>query len=181
MGAKSSIGCDIDIRRLEKAKALIKFKALSSTNVIRCDLEHGLPFADKTFDVVVLSEVIEHIMNQYLLFKEMHRVIRNEGFLIISTPNPRSIISILKDLYVKFFKKTFNNNTDHKHELTKGELLSLLRKADFEIKSYSTYGFGLSKLECIPLLRILASSSVAKKTSLGMNHLVIGLKVKDPS
>jgi ubiquinone/menaquinone biosynthesis C-methylase UbiE len=47
----------------------------------------ALPFQEHSFDVAVCFEVIEHLSNQEALLQEAARVLKPEGFLIISTPN----------------------------------------------------------------------------------------------
>lgn len=51
------------------------------------DLNFGIPFAARSFDVVICDQLIEHINNTDLLLKESRRVLRNNGYLIIITPN----------------------------------------------------------------------------------------------
>jgi len=53
----------------------------------KADITNGIPFNDSQFDCVVCGEVIEHVPNPDLLLKEINRVLRKDGYLIISTPN----------------------------------------------------------------------------------------------
>jgi SAM-dependent methyltransferase len=46
-----------------------------------------LPFADASFDIVICTEVIEHVTETRQLIKEINRVLKKEGKLILSTPN----------------------------------------------------------------------------------------------
>ena len=46
-----------------------------------------IPYADKTFDLVILGEVIEHIYDTDFLLQELHRVLKKGGLLLVSTPN----------------------------------------------------------------------------------------------
>ena len=46
-------------------------------------------------DVVVAVETIEHLENPRALFREMARVLRPGGYLVVSTPNQISALSIL--------------------------------------------------------------------------------------
>jgi len=67
------------------------------------DLEkEKLPFLSNFFDIVVCSEVIEHIINTDNLLTELNRVLKNKGYMILTFPNinqPISwIIQILFDL-----------------------------------------------------------------------------------
>lgn len=53
---------------------------------VRGDAEH-LPFRDDSFDVVVWSEVIEHLMRPELAVWEVSRVLREGGVLVMTTNN----------------------------------------------------------------------------------------------
>ena len=49
-----------------------------------------LAFASNSFDVVLASEVVEHLWNPHSFLDEAHRVLRANGHLIISTPEGRA-------------------------------------------------------------------------------------------
>lgn len=51
---------------------------------------------NKTFDVVVAGDVIEHVENQGLFLKNIHRHLRDDGRLIITTPNAQWLTVIGK-------------------------------------------------------------------------------------
>ena len=51
------------------------------------DLTRGLPYPDESFDLVVLTEVIEHLENHRAALGEVARVLRPGGHLILTTPN----------------------------------------------------------------------------------------------
>lgn len=57
-----------------------------TASFVRSDAEH-LPFADASFDVVVWSEVIEHLMRPELAVWEVARVLRPGGVLVMTTNN----------------------------------------------------------------------------------------------
>lgn len=44
-------------------------------------------FAENSFDCVVSFQVIEHIQNDVAYLKEIHRVLKPDGFALITTPN----------------------------------------------------------------------------------------------
>jgi dolichol-phosphate mannosyltransferase len=60
----------------------------------------ALPFRDGVFDCVISSQVIEHIPYDEILFREMNRVLRPGGLLIIGTPDYATLgWQIIEPLY----------------------------------------------------------------------------------
>jgi SAM-dependent methyltransferase len=59
------------------------------------DLNKELPYQDESFDVVHANQVIEHLHNTDILLKEVYRVLKAGGYLVISTPNLASFHNIL--------------------------------------------------------------------------------------
>ncbi|MGH9398742.1 MAG: methyltransferase domain-containing protein [Thermoanaerobaculia bacterium] len=51
------------------------------------DLLCALPYAAESFDVLILSEVLEHLPSQATVLAEAGRILRPGGRLILSTPN----------------------------------------------------------------------------------------------
>jgi SAM-dependent methyltransferase len=47
----------------------------------------GLPVTSGTVDVVIMSEIIEHLLDTDWAVEEVHRVLRPGGSLLLSTPN----------------------------------------------------------------------------------------------
>jgi 2-polyprenyl-3-methyl-5-hydroxy-6-metoxy-1,4-benzoquinol methylase len=75
-------GIDISQKSIEEAR---KYN--------RCDkcyvcIAEELPFEDGMFNVVVCTEVMEHLLDPSKALSEMNRVLNIGGNLIISTPNP---------------------------------------------------------------------------------------------
>ena len=55
--------------------------------VAKADLNEPLPYEDSFFDIVHANQVIEHLTNTDLFLREMKRVLRPEGYAILSTNN----------------------------------------------------------------------------------------------
>ena len=57
------------------------------------DINDGLPFKDQTFDVIISIEGIEHLENPSYFLRECARVMKKNGYLILTTPNVDSFRS----------------------------------------------------------------------------------------
>lgn len=100
-----------------------------------------LPFETNSFDMVLCLEVIEHFNNTEFLLSEIRRVIKNKGFLIISTPNVFMPSWRIRELIFRNNKVreliTGSNriNEDYKHSklFNRTELIKILNSSGFEV------------------------------------------------
>lgn len=77
-------GVDNSEKQLYKARK----KGYHST---KSDLDKTLPFAEDCFDIVIATEIIEHLFDTDAFLQRIHRVLKPEGLLILTTPNIASI------------------------------------------------------------------------------------------
>lgn len=78
--------------------------ALEDLQVDVADLDADpLPYPDASFDLVSCTEVIEHLRDFRGALREMHRVLRPGGVLVLSTPNVLNLRSRLRYLFFGFF------------------------------------------------------------------------------
>jgi len=62
----------------------------------QADLDRApLPLTDASADVVTAVETIEHLENPREFCRELHRIARPGGWIVITTPNQLSLLSIL--------------------------------------------------------------------------------------
>jgi glycosyltransferase involved in cell wall biosynthesis/ubiquinone/menaquinone biosynthesis C-methylase UbiE len=112
--AESVIGIDIDTDTVKHASTRYNKDNLTflQGSIIK------IPIAgEKLFDVIVCFEAIEHIKEHEILLQEIKRLIKDDGILIISTPN----------------KKTYSDDDNYKNpyhlkELYYSEFYELLKK-----------------------------------------------------
>jgi len=70
----------------------IEVATLASRGGLRavCGTVYSLPFKDGSYDTCLISEVLEHLQRPTEALKEVARVLRPGGVLIVTTPNKRS-------------------------------------------------------------------------------------------
>ena len=71
----------------------------ASASVMIRDISHGLPFPDASYDHVFCIEVLEHVPNPFGALTEIRRVLRDEGVLVVSVPNPYHVKELLWNLF----------------------------------------------------------------------------------
>lgn len=76
-------GIDIDEKALKDA---VKFIGNGSVKLIRAD-GSKIPFARESFDKIVMGEVIEHVANEETVLREVCRVLKRGGILVLTTCN----------------------------------------------------------------------------------------------
>lgn len=77
-----------------------------------------LPFADASFDWIVFSEVIEHLVYSPLpVLREFHRVLRPGGRVLISTPNELYVKSRLRTLLRVLFWQSLSTRDEFTHQM----------------------------------------------------------------
>ena len=113
------------------------------------DLEDPLPFADNVFDVVIASQIIEHLKGTDQLIRETYRVLKPKGYAVFSTPNLAAWHNIL---YLSLGKQPgvttaseemypWKERPGHLRVFTATELLATLRFHSFLVRNVvgSTY------------------------------------------
>ncbi|MBU0757904.1 MAG: class I SAM-dependent methyltransferase [Nanoarchaeota archaeon] len=91
----------------------------------RCSVTE-LDFEDNTFDVVVASQVLEHVKELNKALAEIKRVLKKDGVLVMDTPNN----SVFWNIFWFFWVNSSGKMWKHTHviELNKKQWLNLLSK-----------------------------------------------------
>ncbi len=105
-GAAEVVGVDLDAEAVEEARRRVN----GAGDIRRGDVQR-LDFDDRSFDLVVCFETIEHVEGAPSALAEFHRVLRPGGVLLLSSPNP--------DAYPP-------GNEHHVREYKPGELVDLV-------------------------------------------------------
>lgn len=164
--AKEVVGVDIDTHVIEKAK-----EKYSKPNLyFKPGRTDDIPQADKSFDVVVSFETIEHHNKHDEMMLEIRRVLKDDGILIISSPekseysdkinyqNPFHI----KELYLEEFRdllqKYFLNVELNFQRTIKGSAI-LSEKNMGKVSSYTGDYTSNLEIEFVPRFVIAIASN----------------------
>lgn len=98
------------------------------------------PYPDASFDVVVFSELIEHLgLNPVRTLSEIHRVLKPDGRVVITTPNALSLERLATFLcggsqMVDRYSPLFGYGARHNREYHPRELRELVESCGFTIE-----------------------------------------------
>ncbi len=81
-GDFETFGVDVSEHAIEEARKTAPGSQLQVHNVLE-----PLPFADRSFDVVTITDLLEHVPGTPGILAEVARVLRPGGILYITTPN----------------------------------------------------------------------------------------------
>jgi SAM-dependent methyltransferase len=88
------LGIDIDGRMIESAQD-------RGVNVRKCDLfELEL---DQYFDVIMFSQVLEHIINPRLFIERISSILSQDGIVVCDVPNHNSLAGLLSKSNIRIF------------------------------------------------------------------------------
>src|SRR5262245_29899428 len=112
--------------------------------LLRAELDTGVPVRSGSADVVIMSEVIEHLVDTDSAIEEAHRVLKPGGSLLLSTPNlaawyNRGLLAIgIQPVFSEVslrsvFGRPGSQVAGHLHMFTRRALVEFLTAYGFEV------------------------------------------------
>lgn len=170
---KSIVGLESNLEYIGKASQFFKNKKIK----IKQGSVYQLPFANNSFDFIILSEVLEHLEDEKLALKEIHRVLKKNGQLVVTVPNHDfpMLWDPINYLLMKWLNTHIRSDwwflagiwADHQRLYTEKQLRDVLNKNHFKIKKlaqtvfyvwpfshFILYGIGKNIVEKFPSLSI---------------------------
>ena len=85
---------------------LVDYGNKQNYSFIKQDFNEEFKIQNSPFDLVLSTEVIEHLENPRHLLRQLSSITSKQGYIIITTPNPYSLLSILS-FYLKGHHSSF--------------------------------------------------------------------------
>lgn len=138
------LGLDLEAEAIERA--YIHTSGLNKTHFILGNAE-SLPFKDRSIDVILCSEVLEHVACPEECMREICRVVSDRGFLVVSVPTEASsLLSPLWGILVKI-RLIRPYNYGHLRSFHSDAFLKLIERHGFRIyRSDSVHIYYLDSL-----------------------------------
>ena len=152
----SLVGVDFSAEYLAAAQAQASVTAAGLARADAC----ALPFPAGSFDAVVCSEVLEHIEDDAACLAEIHRVLADDGVLLLSVPHHR--YPLLWDPLNWLLERAFGTHVpahiwwlagiwaDHLRLYTAAGIARKVRSAGFELD-----GMWFTTPRCLPFAHFL--------------------------
>ncbi len=132
-------------------------------------------FADRSFDVIVMNDVIEHLEDPKAVLKEIRRILKNDGIIYVSTPDIKSVLSRL------LRAKWWGINKYHLYYFSKKTIEKLFDEVGFKPLRYSSYprvfslNYWVKRLKAYPAFVHKPMEFVASIGNLGEGLLKVTL------
>lgn len=130
---KHLIGVDYNPLRLTRYK---KHISTSEQSVGSC---LTIPIRNKSLDVVIFHQVLEHIRQPERALQEINRILKPDGWLIMSVPNEG--VWFKQHVQYKWISPDVINHTDHVNFFTANSLRKLLDNNSFQVNRLDALGF----------------------------------------
>jgi SAM-dependent methyltransferase len=122
----------------------------TNVKVIEDDIVHST-FASGSFDLILCSEVVEHIPDSAAVFGQISRIIKPNGVLILSTPQKYSLLEIACKIaflpgVIELVRRVYGEpiiETGHINLLTAKAVQAQLRQAGFALQECHVSGLYL--------------------------------------
>lgn len=105
---------------------------------------HRIPYERNSFNVVICTEVLEHVDNPKDVLLEIKRVLKKDGATIIELDSGSLLFSIAWFVWRQFKGKIWNDA--HLHSFNVEKLEDLLKSCNFRIVQKKKFNFGMAMI-----------------------------------
>lgn len=152
---------------------------------ISFDFNNTFPIKEKTYDLVIAGDVIEHILDIELFLNECNRILSETGYLVVSTPNLATFKDRIRFLFGKM-PRQINPHHEylklHIRQFTYSSLKESLQISGFNLLSFKSNYFVIKSFKGNPIfirwLAILFPSLSSSLIVLATKNSIVERKKK---
>jgi|DewCreStandDraft_4_1066084.scaffolds.fasta_scaffold79274_1 2-polyprenyl-3-methyl-5-hydroxy-6-metoxy-1,4-benzoquinol methylase len=105
------------------------------------NIEKEIPFKNNFFDGIVLGEILEHIFDTDRFLQNVRKKLKNNGYIIITTPNlatfgRRLLLLFGKNPHIEYYFR--EDSAGHIRYFVKDTLFKLLFDNGFRVEKYTS-------------------------------------------
>lgn len=128
---KKVVAVDNNLKLLRQAKLEQKRKKIKNIEFDYLDAEKPFSYKNGSFDIVLFLDVLEHLSKREQAMKEINRVLKKGGLIIMAAPNKNTGWKKLQRRMGLFYY----SDPDHKIEFTRNQLINLCHRSGFKVVS----------------------------------------------
>jgi SAM-dependent methyltransferase len=117
-----------NVRGLDQSEAAIEYCRRKGFTVAQGDV-CALPFADAAFDLVLATDIIEHVDDDALAAREIARVLRPGGHALVTVPTFQSLWGLQDDV------------SQHRRRYRLGQLVEVLSAAGLAVEDAHYFNY----------------------------------------
>ena len=170
-------GCDVSEQAVKTGISQHNFD-LRKGEIVDCKYDA------KSFDLITMREVIEHVAKPMKSLNEINRILKESGFLVVQTGNMRSIVALILG------KRHFYFDSVHVSYFSLKTLKYALANSGFKViyvgpiqfsqeSKLAENGFNLRVWGKLQLLRFLSKLTIGNFSVMG-GMFVVAKKVREP-
>jgi 2-polyprenyl-3-methyl-5-hydroxy-6-metoxy-1,4-benzoquinol methylase len=125
-------GVDYNSLRVDRAK-----KNAPEALIREGDLRN-IGFEKDFFDVIIMSQVLEHIPEDVSVLKSLARILNRDGILILGVPNEGCLLAQLRN---KYLQPSISKTTDHVNFYTEKTIMRKIVEAGLTVDRVAKTGF----------------------------------------
>lgn len=107
-----------------------------------CADAHKMPFADKTFDVIVCTEVLEHVLKPEQVLQEIRRVLKPDGIAIIEMDTGNFLFRLIWHWWTNIRRGVWRDS--HIHAFNTEKLESIIKRNGFLITKKQIFNWTMA-------------------------------------
>ena len=117
-------GMDYNPQRVLKAR----------NNVPKADIKIGdlknMSYPKEYFDIIILSQVLEHIVEDVVVLRNLYDAMNDKGIFILGVPNEGCLLARFRN---KIIEPNIMKTTDHVNFYTENKIREKLSKVEFKV------------------------------------------------